>query len=614
MAYWKQVLVDRAKRDIRAVSAIPSRWRRRIIADDLIDETRPWLAMQRPEFTDRDLLDMVEVANGLIALNASDDEICNQAESLAMECSRALVRSRDAFGALKAALLVCDRWGVGHPRGETLAAIYRRCCCSLWWRRSLRRAHARKVEGVAIRLNIVHKRGDKYVSKESLDRRRQLEARNRAMLENNIATNEDGDSWTLAELAALSVSNPAIRRGELMVRIRGLEELAREAGYSCEFVTVTCPSSMHSALAATGERNPAYDGTLPREAQNHLRDVWAKSRAALARAGVEYFGLRVAEPHHDGCPHWHMLLFVRPECRGDVVRRSVPRLRAIIRRYALAVGGGERGAREHRCKFVGIDAAKGTAAGYVAKYIAKAVGDVDVGGHGDDGLREYGSTSEIKIKSQNAIKEAVTMSPVAAWAKTHGIRQFQFFGAPPVGLWRAVRRLDVSEVEGDFSMLQAWLASQKIVSDAWKLSSLRHDFPEMENLPQHSKPADYAAFVRACGGIVQWKDCIKFRVSRDEPSGENRYGEKKTKKTVGVVSRSSGVVFRLPVHDWTIYRRSSRIGVSWTRFNNCTPIDAAGRGGNVEVQCIDIDCGRSGGLDWIPDLVEYESKRNEAGG
>jgi hypothetical protein len=400
------------------------------------------------------------------------------------------------------------------------------------------------------------------------------------MLENNIATNEDGHKWSLAELAALSVSNPAIRRGELMVRIRGLEELAKEAGYMCEFVTITCPSAMHSTLAVSGERNPAYDGTLPREAQNHLRDVWAKSRAALARAGVEYFGLRVAEPHHDGCPHWHLLIFVRPECEGEAARRAVPRLRAIVRRYALAVGGKEKGAKQYRCKFVAIDSAKGTAAGYVAKYIAKAVGDVVVGDHGDGGAREYGSNSAIDSKSQNAIKDAVTMSPVAAWAKTHGIRQFQFFGTPPVGLWRAVRRLEVSEVESDFDLLRAWLASQKIVSEAWKRSPLRADFPEMENLPQHSKAADYAAFVRACGGIVQWRDNIKFRVHRESPEGANRYGEPKTSKPVGVVSSSDGVVFRLPVHEWTIKRRSERIGAPWTRFNNCTPVEGAKDGRN----------------------------------
>ncbi len=614
MAYWEQVLVDRAKRDIRAVQAIPSRWRRRIIDDSIVDESRPWLALQRPEFTNRDLLDMVEVANGLVSLNASDDEICNQAEALALECSRALVRSRDAFGALSAALTVCDRWGVGHPRGETLEAIYRRCCCALWWRRSLRRAHARKVEGVAIRLNIVHKRGDKYVSLESLERRRQLEARNRAMLENNIATNEDGDKWTLAELAALSVSNPAIRRGELMVRIRGLEELASEAAYLAEFVTVTCPSAMHSTLAASGERNPAYDGTLPREAQNHLRDVWAKSRAALARAGVEYFGLRVAEPHHDGCPHWHLLIFVRPECHGETKRRAVPRLRAIVRRYALAVGANDVGARDHRCKFVGIDATKGTAAGYVAKYVAKAVGDYEVGERGDDGLREYGSSSEITSKSQDATKGVAKLSPVAAWAKTHGIRQFQFFGTPPVGLWRAVRRLDVVDVEHDFAMMKAWLASQKIVSDAWKQSPLRYEFPEMENLPQHSKPADYAAFVRACGGIVQWRDNIKFRVHRESPSGENRYGENKTARAVGIVARASGELYRLPVHEWTISRGAERIDAPWTRFNNCTRIDAAREASSDGHFSLLVAHDRSNGMGGSGGRMVYAGSGPETGG
>ncbi|MGA3716181.1 replication endonuclease, partial [Escherichia coli] len=41
--------------------------------------------------------------------------------------------------------------------------------------------------------------------------------------------------------------------------------------------------------------------------------MWQQIRAELARREIPVFGLRVAESHHDGTPHWHGLLFTDPE-------------------------------------------------------------------------------------------------------------------------------------------------------------------------------------------------------------------------------------------------------------------------------------------------------------
>ena len=102
----------------------------------------------------------------------------------------------------------------------------------LWWRRAVRCSHGRATEKVARDLMLVNKDTGIYSSDETLYRRRGQKRRNRQMLDELLATNEQGDSYTVAELADLSTSNPAIRRNELMTRIAGFEAVAKQLGMS----------------------------------------------------------------------------------------------------------------------------------------------------------------------------------------------------------------------------------------------------------------------------------------------------------------------------------------------------------------------------------------------
>ncbi len=83
-------------------------------------------------------------------------------------------------------------------------------------------------------------------------------------------------------------------------------------------------------------------------------------RAKLKRDNLEVYGLRftvygfrIAEPQHDGTPHWHLLLFMP--------------------HYAMQTDGNEPGAQQHRFKAIPIDKSKGSAVGYIAKYISKNI-------------------------------------------------------------------------------------------------------------------------------------------------------------------------------------------------------------------------------------------------
>ena len=193
--------------------------------------------------------------------------------------------------------------------------------------------------------------------------------------------------------------------------------------------------------------------------------------------GVRVFGFRVAEPHHDGCPHWHMLLFVE--------QSKVELLRAIMQGYALECDGDEPGADKYRFKAVSIDPNQGTATGYIAKYISKNLGfSIDPETVGEPDQTDYGRR-------------------VKAWASIWGIRQFQQIGGVPVSIWRELRKL-----------------SEEI------------DDPVIETARLAADESRWADFLEIMGGATVTRDEMAIKLKKntlfDMNSGEikqNRYGE-----------------------------------------------------------------------------------------
>lgn len=432
-------------------------------------------------------------------------QIAAQAMNMAEIVPGVFVRDVEAYRARLA--VYAATYGVAAPGPRVLdRPAVARMTCPIWWRRALRTAQARQLEHGAITLSYVHRRAEIYASDATVARRAEQRRRNAAMLETTTARNLDtGDEYTLAQLAKLSVANPSIRRGELMARINGFESVAKGLGHIAEFVTLTCPSRFHRMRkAANGyiDQNPKHDGSNPRDAHKYLVALWARIRAKFARMGLRVYGFRIAEPHHDACPHWHLILFMPRVLAGDVL--TLPSFRAVFRRYALLDSGDEQGAKNYRIKFVSIDWKRGSAAGYILKYIAK-----NIDGNGYQVQGDIEGSAEIYPAQR-----------VEAWASTWGIRQFQQLGGPPVGVWRELRRMR-DATEGAPELLESARAAADV--------------------------GNWGRFVEVMGGPVVRRAELPLRAAYTAP-GERintRTGEVKAGKETAYGEPAAGVVYGL---------------------------------------------------------------------
>lgn len=478
-----------------------------------------------------------------LGLEATEEEIDLKAEEYARECGGWVARLSASKDALKAWLQTyAQNLGVVVGKRWTVDSWAERFKDSTFWKRVLRKQVGRAFEGVYRASGWVHRKGELFCSDQTLNRRIAREARNREILEGlQVVDEQTGESLVLADVAKGSVANPAIRRAELMTRMRGFEEYATAKGHHCLFVTVTTPSAYHR-ISSAGRRLKAWNETTPRQAHEYLLKVWARVRACWQRADllIQPYGFRVVEPHHDGTPHWHLVLFAAPD---DVNKVSDP-----IEKEFLRDSPDEKGAQKNRVQVKPIEAKQGGAAAYLAKYVSKNIDGL--------GTEEFESDEGPKGSIEGAAR-------VLAWASRWGIRQFQQVGGPSVTVWRELRRLRE---------------------------------PQQGELFERARKAvdlgQWVDFFAIQGGASVGKKSHKVRLLVDLGEG-SKYGEpvRVTKGlqcpdmvTIGMIKTWRLRDYQTRLKRWVIERRSrdrhqaQRVSASTrTGVNNCTPAEASGR-------------------------------------
>lgn len=364
-------------------------------------------------------------------------------------------------------------------KGRTRAGRANRLRNNHWWLYQLRVRYRRRAESHIRSVGIVNRRNQIYASDLACSARQRSKRKTAEWLRDCVVVSDEGDQLELFEVVAASQANPVLRRNELMVRLRGFDEVAQAAGHAGLFVTLTCPSAFHATLE-TGARNPRFKNFTPRDGQSWLCKMWQRARAKIDRLKILMYGFRVAEPHHDGTPHWHAVLFAPAH--------QIETISFVLRSYWLSEYADEPGATSVRVKFKKLDRAKGSAPAYLAKYIAKNIDGFEVGNDDEAG----GEAAE------------ETCHRVGAWASAHRIRQFQQIGGPPVTVWRELRRLRDAGVQ-----------------------------PEIRAARAAADAGEWADFIAALGGIERGRGgAVQLWT---EHTGElNQYGELRGPQIAGV--------------------------------------------------------------------------------
>lgn len=301
---------------------------------------------------------------------------------------------------------------------ELIPPSLARMLCADWWYRKLWQMRCEWREEQLRAVCLVNKKASPYVSYEAVIHKREQRRKSLEFFRSHELVNEDGDTLDMEDVVNASNSNPAYRRNEMMACVKGLELIAEMRGDCAMFYTITCPSRFHATLN-NGRPNPKWTCATVRQSSDYLVNTFAAFRKAMHKAGLRWYGVRVAEPHHDGTVHWHLLCFMRKKDRRSIT--------ALLRKFAIREDREELGTNTGpRFKSKLVDPRKGTPTSYIAKYISK---NIDGRGLGNEISKETGKS--LRDNAEN----------VNVWASLHRVQQFRFFGIPGRQAYRELRLL-----------------------------------------------------------------------------------------------------------------------------------------------------------------------------
>lgn len=426
---------------------------------------------------------------------------------------------------------------------ELIPPSLARMLCADWWYRKLWQMRCEWREEQLRAVCLVNKKASPYVSYEAVIHKREQRRKSLEFFRSHELVNEDGDTLDMEDVVNASNSNPAHRRNEMMACVKGLELIAEMRGDCTVFYTITCPSRFHATLN-NGRPNPKWTSATVRQSSDYLVDTFAAFRKAMHKAGLRWYGVRVAEPHHDGTVHWHLLCFMRKKDRRSIT--------ALLRKFAIREDREELGTNTGpRFKSELINPRKGTPTSYIAKYISKNI----------DGR---GLAKEISKETGRSLRDSA--EHVSAWASLHRVQQFRFFGIPGRQAYRELRLLagQAARVQGER-----------------KAGAPVLDNPRLDAVLAAADAGCFATYIMKQGGVLVPRKHHLVRTAyelNDEPSAYGDHGI----RIYGIWSPIVEGKICTHAMKWKKVRKAVDVQEAaadqgacapWTRGNNCPPVE-----------------------------------------
>lgn len=291
-----------------------------------------------------------------------------------------------------------------------------------WWRRRLRREAGWARAGLAAAMRTIGGRtGRDYSDDLQVAHWRARQSAQAKWLAAHEMEADDGRKMPLSKLAESTRKSQTARAYAMTL---GLQQLMNERKWIPVFITATLPPDYHPA-PSRGKCN--WTGQHLRQAVEDLQARWAHLRARIHRQGIRPKGIWTREPHKDGTPHLHALLWLPNE-------QAIATLQSALRSYFPG---------PHATRIKRLDDGTAQPASYVYKYLCKSLHGMDNHTSATDGDEDGDHLAQY--------------DRVRAWASDLGTRRWGFVGVNGLmTIWQKLYAWKEPPADASQAMKSCW--------------------------------------------------------------------------------------------------------------------------------------------------------------